>query len=60
LDKNAIRVVPEAEEVLESTSRINFAKHYTVEHNLKVKKIGMIPSDVMAWVNFYYKQAHDD
>lgn len=41
-------------EVLNAESRVNFSKLYTIEHNLKVKEIGIVPPGWMTWVSHYY------
>jgi len=44
----SIRVIPERRTVkLNEISRINFAKTYTVEHNVKVLEFGKVHKDSM-------------
>ncbi len=40
--KEPIRVIPDPGALLDSRSRLNFGKVYTVEHNVKVKNIGVV------------------
>jgi hypothetical protein len=56
LVKRPIRAEPSGHETLRDTSRINFGKSYTVEHNLPIINIGRIPDDHMQNVKQYFKQ----
>ncbi len=42
--------------LLDPLSRVNFGKMYTVEHNVKVKNIGLVASGSMAKLKRYYEQ----
>jgi hypothetical protein len=43
LNKSAIKVIPKTpRDKLDPASRVNYAKIYTVEHNVKVQFIGQI------------------
>jgi len=42
LTKGALRVEPNGDEALDDTSRVNYGKTYTVEHNVKVLNIGVV------------------
>ena len=44
LTKDPIKVVPVDGHQLEELSRVNFAKQYPVEHNVKVLEIGQVAS----------------
>jgi len=57
LSNVAIALDPLPGVTLQPASRINFAKTYTVEHNLRVKKLGKVRSDYMAYVELYWKTA---
>jgi len=57
LNKRAIKVDPEAGETLDETSRLNYSQTYTVQHNVKVKKLGKVTKDHMAYVKLYWKAA---
>lgn len=45
LTKDPIHVVPFNGHLLEATSRVNFAKAYPVEHNVKVLEVGTVSKD---------------
>lgn len=55
MNRHPIKVDPRGGNLLNAMSRINFSKVYTVEHNLKVKNIGSVPEEHMAWVRYYYR-----
>jgi hypothetical protein len=59
LTKHPIRMIPEGDTLshLAETSRINYSKTFTVEHNVKVKKIGRLDEGSLAWVRAYWKEA---
>ena len=46
--------VEEAGESIDPTSRIDFGRVYTVEHNLKVLKVGRIPNDFLPRLEEYF------
>jgi hypothetical protein len=61
LDKLAIKVdIPEGGEHLHPTSRVNYSQTYTVQHNVKVKRIGTISGDWMGWVKSYWDSCNAD
>jgi ankyrin repeat protein len=56
LTKKPLRVIPDSPELkLGPTSRINFGKIYTVEHNVKVKKLGRIADECMFLLKLYWQ-----
>lgn len=56
-DKYAIPVI-EVDETLNDKSRLNYSQTYTVQHNaVKVKRIGMVTKENMAWVKKYCKES---
>jgi len=57
LDKHAIQIIPRDNQTLRPRSRVNFSKTYTVEHNVRVKEIGKVGDNDLAWVLLYWKQA---
>jgi len=57
LNKYPIKINPRGGERLHEASRINFSKVYTVEHNLKVKSIGLVDDDYLAYVKLYWEEA---
>jgi len=59
MTKEAIAVVPIfRDRKLDPMSRINFAKIYTVEHNVKVKHIGEIQEEYLhRLMNYYYVES---
>ena len=60
LDKKPLRVIPESPELkLDPASRINFGKVYTVEHNIKVKRLGKIADECMHLLDMYWREAND-
>jgi hypothetical protein len=46
--------VEEAGESIDPTSRIDFGRVYTVEHNIKVLKVGRIPNDFLPRLEEYF------
>jgi hypothetical protein len=46
--------VEEAGESIDPTSRIDFGRVYTVEHNIKVLKVGRIPNDFLPRLEQYF------
>jgi hypothetical protein len=58
MTKEAIAVVPVSHDrKLDPMSRINFAKIYTVEHNVKVKHIGEIHEGDLYRLMGYYRKS---
>ncbi|KAH0562297.1 hypothetical protein GP486_003004 [Trichoglossum hirsutum] len=56
LAKRPLRVIPDSpENRLDPMSRINFGKVYTVEHNIKVKKLGKIADDSKHLLDAYFR-----
>ncbi|KAL5322338.1 hypothetical protein ACEPPN_010311 [Leptodophora sp. 'Broadleaf-Isolate-01'] len=59
LDKLPIRMEPaDASHKLHLASRVNYAKVYTVEHNVKVLFIGTLPRNSQAQLSFDYNLQH--
>ncbi|KAI9706453.1 MAG: hypothetical protein M1836_003459 [Candelina mexicana] len=57
LTKDALQVIPDsADALLDPLSRVNFGKVYTVEHNVKVKNVGLVASGSLAKLKRYYQQ----
>ena len=55
--KRPIAFKPASSEMsLDKSSRINFSKVHTIEHNVKAMDIGMIVSDSMPWFTQYWKE----
>ena len=49
LVKRAVRMEPSSpEEILDPKSRVNYAKVYTIEHNIRVRFVGKIHDDSRA------------
>ena len=43
MNKDPIRIIPvDQSEKLDPLSRVNLAKRYPMEHNIKVKEVGMV------------------
>ena len=57
LNRYAIKIDAEDGECLQPESRINFSKIYTIEHNVKVKKIGKVAKEYLVWVLHYCKES---
>lgn len=55
-NKFAIEVIPEDGETLASSSRVNYAQTYTVQHNVRVKAIGKVNPDHMPYVKRYWQE----
>jgi len=55
LTKDPIQVVPVGEHQLEELSRINFAKAYPVEHNVKVLEVGAVASHHLRTFRRYWQ-----
>lgn len=61
VDKYVIAVILEGDsEDLHPASKINFSQTYTVQHNVKVKKIGRISKENIEWVKTYWKECMVD
>lgn len=57
LNKDPIRVIPvNSSEALESASRVNYAKPYPIEHNVKVCEVGMVARTDIRKITHYYQQ----
>jgi hypothetical protein len=58
LDKGPIEVKVENPEVtIDTMSRINFAKPYTVEHNIKVRNIGRVVGSSVGLLDRYFAES---
>lgn len=57
MTKEPICVEPAPDQKFSLTSRINFAKLYTVEHNVNVKNIGEVAEKSMVHFRRYWKEA---
>jgi len=57
ITKQPLRVTPTGAETLESASRVNFGKVYTVEHNVKVLDIGVVAQEHVYLLINYFKDA---
>ncbi|QDS69642.1 hypothetical protein FKW77_009140 [Venturia effusa] len=60
-DKYAIKIddVKDPSEHLHPTSRVNYSQTYTVQHNVRVKRIGTVSKQNMAWAKLYWKECND-
>jgi len=57
LNKDPIRIcIVNEEEKLDVLSRINLAKTYPVEHNVKVKHVGMVRPEDLKKLKAYWKE----
>jgi hypothetical protein len=56
--KKALAIFLEAKEPIHQMSRINFRKVYTIEHNVKAKKIGRIVDDDLDRFKHYFRQVY--
>jgi hypothetical protein len=56
--KKALAIFLEAKETIHQMSRINFKKVYTIEHNVKAKKIGRIVDDDLDRFKHYFRQSY--
>jgi hypothetical protein len=55
--KRAIKVIPETRhEALHQASRINFEKVHSVDLNVRIHKIGMVPPGSLPWLNQYFQE----
>lgn len=48
--------VEEPTEKIDPLSRLNFGRIYTVEHNIKVRKVGRIPDEHLPRLNEYFEE----
>lgn len=56
MNKQPIKIVPiDQTEKLDEYSRINLAKIYPVEHNVKVCNVGMVDENDIKILRSYYK-----
>ncbi|EXJ61549.1 hypothetical protein A1O7_01977 [Cladophialophora yegresii CBS 114405] len=56
MSKRPITVVPASEDKkLHEASRIRFDKVFSIEHNVRVKEVGKISPDSMAWFCQYWR-----
>lgn len=46
--------VEDPKEIIHPKSRLNFGRVYTVEHNIKVLKVGRIPDEHLARLDRYF------
>jgi hypothetical protein len=53
--ENPIEVTPAPGQTLVETSRINFAKVHTVEHNVKVMDVGRVRADSVPYLRSYWE-----
>lgn len=57
LDKNSFPIIVEnTAETIDPMSRLNFGRVYTIEHNVKVLKVGRIPDEYLALLDDYFVQ----
>ncbi|KAI9723285.1 MAG: hypothetical protein M1812_001168 [Candelaria pacifica] len=57
ITKDALQVIPDSPDaILDLRSRVNFGKIYTVEHNVKVKTVGLVAPGSMTKLKRYYEQ----
>lgn len=56
-DPLKVQVVDESEK-LDCLSRVNLAKTYVIEHNVKVKRVGMVPALDLKKMKGYYKNCN--
>jgi hypothetical protein len=55
LDKKPFPIkVEDSKEKIDNMSRLNFSRIYTVEHNVKVLKVGRIPDNYLPQLNRYF------
>jgi hypothetical protein len=47
-------IIEDPKERIDPTSRLNFGQVYTIQHNLKVLKIGRIPDEYLTILNGYF------
>ena len=57
ITKQALRVITDGNEILDTCSRINFGKTYTVEHDVKVLSIGIIAPEHLYLLENYWKRS---
>ena len=59
LEKEPLRIIPtDSSYELDVASRVNFGKVYTVEHNLKVKDVGLISEQSLPKLLYHYNKLH--
>jgi hypothetical protein len=57
LNKDPIRIIPiDQTEKLDPLSRVNLAKLYAIEHNIRVKEVGKVSQGDMKKLQEYYRQ----
>jgi hypothetical protein len=60
MTKRPLRVIPDSLKLtLDPMSRINFGKVYTVEHNIKARKLGVIADESEHLLDLYFRQVTD-
>ena len=59
ITKQALRVVTDRNEVLDTCSRINFGKTYTLKHNVKVLSIGVVAPEHNHLIENYWRVVYD-
>ena len=57
ITKGALRVELDGGDLLDVTSRINYGKTYTVEHDVKVLSVGKVAPEHLALLNSNWKEA---
>jgi hypothetical protein len=55
--KEPLEVIPAGHQKLDRMSRVNFAKMYTVEHNVKVMDVGKVSQDSLTKLTAYWRTA---
>ncbi|KAI9874205.1 MAG: hypothetical protein M1830_010077, partial [Pleopsidium flavum] len=59
LNKDALRVqLVDMSQKLDPRSRVNFGRTFTIQHNVKVKEVGMLTSSDMHKLIWYWKEFH--
>jgi hypothetical protein len=58
--KEPLQVIPARNQKLSPMSRVNFAKMYTVEHNVKVMDVGKVSQDSLPKLIGYWRVAVGD
>jgi len=56
-DPLKVQVVDESEK-LDRLSRVNLAKTYVIEHKVKVKEVGVVPTSDLKKMKGYYKDCN--
>lgn len=57
ITKQALRVISKNGEMLDDASRVNYAKPYAVEHNVKVLEIGEVAEEHIHLLQGYFENA---